>query len=347
MAYLSSAEHLAHPQSEERRGQVGWIIVIVLFLLALVLFLAFPLETISVQPWVTAWQAQLRLALIQLGPFVLVALLGAVVGFSEIVATFANYPREALRTRWAQFLVLVNLTAAALAFWIARTYAPSADLVMTIIGVGLGFQALIRTRFIIAKEFSGKGSSDISLNLGWLYDQFQNLCKNQIDLELMKGRRTAVTRLLERFPKIGDLKDIAAYTIVSRATLTTDEEKARLAELDTLFNPNAPANFAKTSMALMILENGGQAYVDLLLSESTPTPSKPTPESIAKQLVEKYTLSDLVALATRLLTSENEQNWIKDAAKTAQGAPEASQKGTIALFLIQRAGTETVLREII
>src|SRR5690606_13607258 len=106
------------------------------------------------------------------------------------------------------------------------------------------------------------------LNLGWLYDQFQNLARTQIDLELMNKRRTAVTRLLEYYPSLAELYDIAWYTITARATLTREQEEQRKADLDKLFDPKAPENFAKSSIALMILENGGQAYVELLLTQA-------------------------------------------------------------------------------
>ncbi len=344
---LDSSASVSRPQRESPRGLDGWTVWLVLLLLALAVFLALPFDRLGVASWVLTFQAHLHTALYAAGPFGVVALLGAIVGLAEIAATFPSYPREALGTRWAQNLVLVNALAAAFAFWIVRTYAPSADLILTVVGVGIGFQAIIRTRFTIAKQIGGAGGSDISLNMGWLYDQFQNLCKTQIDMELMRGRRTAVTRLLERFPTLAQLYDIAQYTIVSRATLAPEEEKVRLQELDTLFNPKAPANFARTSMALMILEQGGQAYVDLLLSQPEPAaPPTVSPETIVKRLVEKYTLPELVALATRLLPAPAEQAWVQDAAKPAAGVTEASQKATIAHFLIARLGTDAVLREI-
>lgn len=82
-----------------------------------------------------------------MAPYVIVALIGAIVVLAEIASTFPNYPREALRTYWGKLLMLVNTLAAALAFWIAWTYAPDAHLPLLVLGVGIGFQALIRTRF--------------------------------------------------------------------------------------------------------------------------------------------------------------------------------------------------------
>jgi hypothetical protein len=335
------------PANNSPRGLSGWTILIVLLLAALVIFLLFPFESVAVAAWVPALQAQLRALLNQGAPTLIVAFLGAVVGLAEISATFPNYPREALRTRWAQILVLVNVLAAVAALWLVRTYAPTMDVIVTILGVGVGFQAIIRTRFVLAKQIGGNGGSDISLNLGWLYDQFQNLCKTQMDMELMRGRRTAVTELVNRFGTLRELYRVAQYTIIARATLSPDEEKARLAELDKLFDPKAPDDFARASMALMILENGGQAYVDLLLSEAERgAPRVVTPESAAKQLAEKFVLADLVALATRLLASDDEKKWVENTAKPATGVAEAGQKAAIAHLLVQRAGVEVIMREV-
>ncbi len=335
----------ARSENNSRRGLSGWTILIVLLFSALVVFLVFPFDSVAVAAWLPALQAQLRVLLNQGAPTLIVAFLGAVVGLAEISATFPNYPREALSTRWAQILVLVNVLAAVAAFWLVRTYAPTTDIIVTILSVGVGFQAIIRTRFVLAKQIGGTGGGDISLNLGWLYDQFQNLCKTQIDMELMRGRRTAVTELVNRFATLRELYRVAQYTIIARATLSPDEEKARLAELDKLFDPKAPDDFARASMALMILENGGQAYVDLLLSEAERgTPKAITPESAAKQLAEKFSLDELVALATRLLTLEDEKKWVENTAKSA-GAAEAGKKAAIAHLLVQRVGVEAIMRE--
>jgi hypothetical protein len=338
----------ALPPPDKAQGGPGvWAVLAVLVILALVVFLALPLEQMSVQPWLPQFQAQLLAAFAQAGPYAVVILLGAIVGLAEITSTFPNYPREALRTNWARFLIVMNAAAAGLALGIVRAYTPVADQLLTVLAVGLGFQALIRTKFTFAKQIGGAGSGDVSLNLGWLYEQFQNLCKTQIDLELMRGRRTAVSRMIERYPSLAELHDIATYTILARATLTVEEEQARLAELDRLIDPKAPANFARTSMALLVLENGGQAYVDLLLSQPmAKAPGEVTPESVARRLIEKYTLKELIDFGLSLQASEEVHNWVKQAAEPAPDVNEANQKAAIAYFLVQHVGAEAVLKEL-
>jgi hypothetical protein len=282
----------------------------------------------------------------QVAPYyAIVILLGVIVGLAKISSTFPNYPREALRTRWAKLLILINTLAATLAFWLARTYAPTADLALLAVGVGIGFQALIRTRFTLAKQIGGSGN-DIELNLGWLYDQFQHLCKTQIDLELMQGRRTVVDQLLQRYSSLVELHRIAAYTVTARTTFSQDEQKGRLEAVDKLLDPKVPAELASASMALRILENGGRAYVELLLHRpAANAPSSVTPETLVRQIVDKYSLPELVALTKSLTNLPELLDWVEQAAQPTPDAPETSQKIAIAQRLMKEVGVEAVRQE--
>ncbi len=288
-----------------RRSPGIWAGLVVLLLMAVAVFLTLPLANLAVQPWLAQWQRDLQNAFTQAGPLISVALLGAVVGLAEISSTFPNYPREALRTRWARILVLVNAVAAAAAYLIVSLYAVDASPILLVLGVGIGFQAIIRTRFTIAKQIGGSGEGDVSLNLGWLYDQFQNLCKTQIDLELMNDRQSAMNRLLLRF-SMGELYNIGRYTILARATLSPEEEKAKQTELDKLMAQNVPEDFAKASMALLILETGGQAYVDFLLSrtesEAPKAPAITDAITTITKLAQRYaSLPDLYQITRHIL----------------------------------------------
>jgi len=278
-----------------------------------------------------------------------VALLSTVVAIAELASTFPTYPREALRTRWARVLILVNMGAAFLALLIARVTMPATNPVLLVIGVGIGFQAIIRTRFVLARAMGSPegGEDEVSLNLGWIYEQFQHLCRTQIDLELMKNRRTAVTQLLHHYPTIAELYDIAYYTIIARATLTLDEERMRVEQLQTLIDPKAPEQFARNSMALTILENGGPAYVEMLLSQamvSTPeaAPRRASQEEIVWQLINNYSLDGLVSLTNILTDDAKVRDWVSQAAKANQDTVEANQKAAIAYFLVQQVGLTQV-----
>ena len=323
--------------------------IILLLLLALSFFLLFPINALAAPAWLVIMQTQWRQFVTLLTPYGVVGLMGGIVALAELASTFQTYPREALRTRWAQILVLVNMSAAILALIIAQATMPETDMILLIIGVGVGFQAIIRTRFILAKQIGGDGDGEVSVNVGWLYDQFQNLCRNQIDLELMNKRRTAVTLLLSNYPALAELYDIAWYTVIARATLSPEEEKAKLDKLQTLLDPKAPEQFARTSIALMILENGGQGYVDLLLSQSQTddmttslATAVPNPEHLVRQLVGNYTLDGLVELCNQLSGPQEVTDWVNEAAKPDPNTNEANQKAAIAHFMVQQLGVEMI-----
>ncbi|MCP5097531.1 MAG: hypothetical protein GY943_18450 [Chloroflexi bacterium] len=326
--------------------------IIGLLFAILFLFLLFPTNNASFPSWVPDLQTRIWTIFEFLAPYIVVGLLGGGVGLAELSATFQTYPREALRTRWAWILILVNLLTAVLALMIVQATMPAVNLVLQVIGVGIGFQAIIRTKFVLARPMSGSGdgeAGEVSVNLGWLYDQFQNLCRTQIDLELMNNRRTAVTRMIKYYPTLAELYDIAWYTIIARATLSEDEEKKRLEKLEKLIDPKAPENFAKTSIALMILENGGQAYVELLLNQAGTeaeieaiTPAKQSAEKMVRYMVDHYSLEQLVHMSKDLTENPEILRWINEASRPAPETSEANQKAAIAHFMVQQIGSERI-----
>lgn len=328
------------------------------------LFLAVPLDNTGLHPFVITVQGQLRQALLLLSPFLMVGALGAAVGLAELTSTFTDYPREAIASQWGQILVWLNSSMAVLAYLVARIYAPAdTNPIMIILGVGVGFPALIRTKFTIAKQIGGSGSDDLSVNFGWLYDQFQNLCKKQIDVDLMSYRRLQVDKLLARYNTVQELYQTALYTVKARATLTPVEERERLEDLQQTIDPKVPPELARMNLGLFILEVGGLAYVDLLVRARTaPEPemneaagtatadiaqAEPaadnSPDAVAKRLIE-LPLTELVDLGLALCRTEDDHLWIKQASAPAPGLSELRQKAPIAYYIISRVGAEAAAR---
>ena len=144
-----------------RRFNLGLAFGIVL-LGALALFLALPLEGTRLHPLVIDFQSRLLDAIYLLAPFALVGALGAGVGLAELTSAFNEYPREAVASRWGQYLVGLNALAAVGAYLVARLYAPEGvDQMVLILGVGIGFPTLIRTKFTLARQFGGRLRGDI------------------------------------------------------------------------------------------------------------------------------------------------------------------------------------------
>lgn len=328
-------------------------------LLLLVILLSFVIIVLLVWPvgpaaptWMGPFQGDLRHFTAVLAPFLVIGFVGGLIGVAELVSTFKTYPREALLTRWAWVLIFANVMAAIAALLILRATAPSMSFLMEFLIVAFGFQGIIRTRFVLAKQVGSDKDGEVAINLGWLYDQFSNLARRQIDLELMNNRRTAVTRLLHYYPTLRELYDIALYTITARETLTAEEEQQKLDELEKLIDPKAPEHFAKTSIALMILENGGQSYVNLLLDQAMNQPdtavaAAPLParqDALIRRLVDGYDLEGLVALTNQLTDDEAVQEYVQLAAQPNPATSQAEQKATIAHFLIQQIGADAINR---
>jgi hypothetical protein len=348
MAATPPEEIMFGRRTQFTRGMKMTVAFLIIFLLIIATIIVFPV-TETTPDWVLPLQENVYGLAARFAPYVLVGLLGATVAMAELVSTFQTYPREALRTRWAWILIGVNVVAAIIALVVVRVTMTEMNPSLQILSVGVGFQAIIRTRFVLAKRIGDDGQEgEVALNLGWLYDQFQNLARTQIDLELMNNRRTAVTRLLDYYPSMAELYDIAWYTITSRATLTREQEEQRKADLEKLLDPKAPENFARSSMALAILENGGQAYVELLLTQAMRGLSpeamalgKPsTADKLLWELIDNYSLPEMVTLAEQLCNSEKAITYVREAAQPDPEANTANQKATIAHFLLQQIGME-------
>ena len=329
-------------QDLRRRFNVGiaaWVVVAA----AALIFLATPLTGTGAPDAVVAVQTQLRAALVSLAPYLVVGGLGAGVGLAELSKTFSDYPREAIAARWGQYLIWLNAIAAMFAYFVARIYAPpETNSVLLILTVGLGFPALIRTKFTYAKELDGEGSADSSVNIGWLYEQFQYLCKKQIDLELMSYRRMQVDRLMGRFVTVQELYQTAVYTLNARATLTPEEEAAKLDDLQKAIDPKLPADLARLNLGLLILELGGVSYVDLLTRAKAMGAALAGGEEVSVDAVVKelraLPLADLQTLALGALTAPEDQARVKSLCEPTPGIPEVTQRASVARLLVDRVG---------
>jgi hypothetical protein len=294
-------------------------------------------------------------------PCSVVALLGVVVGLAELASTFSDYPMDAVVSAWGLGLIALNGAMAAVVFAVARVYAPDVGLFPLVLGVGIGFQALIRTKFTLAKQFSGGDGSDLSLNLGWLYEQFQSLCKTQIDQALMRRRQPMVQKLVDSFPDKMALFNIAYYTTVARRTLAPDEEARQIDELTKrLTDPSLPSEVTLLMLALHILETGGEEHARALVEaasrraapeaaiakapEMAAAVEAPDRETVTKDLAQRLGLGALKALALEVVgqkaAGDVRDDWRKYIKGTA-GDTEASElvrRTSLARFIVDKAG---------
>ncbi|MBS3785100.1 MAG: hypothetical protein KGY78_11720, partial [Anaerolineae bacterium] len=282
-------------------------------------------------------------------PYLAVILLGVVVGLAELASTFADYPTDAIVSAWGLGLIVLNGAMAAIVLAVVRLYANATNLFLLVLAVGVGFQALIRTEFTLAKQFSGEGGGDLSLNLGWLYDQFQALCKTQIDQSLMRRRQPIVRELVEAFPSKLALFNMAYYTLVARRTLAPEEEARQVTQLTKrLEDSSLPDDVVRRMLALHILETGGDEHARALIEAAAAEPRRatvarvPDREDITRELAERLDLQSLKGMALgvveREAAGEMRDTWRSYVEGTAgdEASAEAVRRTTLARFIVDK-----------
>jgi len=291
-------------------------------------------------------------------PYIVVALLGMAVGLAELASTFPNYPLEAITSGWGLGLIGLNGVVAALVLAIVRYYAPQTDLFLLVLAVGVGFQAIIRTRFVLAKQFGGGGEErDLSLNLGWLYEQFQGICRTQIDLALMRERESVIEPLVARFPSEKTLYNLALYTVMARGTFSREEEQAKIRELnEAMSNTSLPPEVVQKAMALAILEIGGQGFARMLCGlppeKKLPPPARlPEKDELVTRLMRAWDLSRLADLAHQAvdLAPDGDREALKkfvDETVGDKGRTEQAIKTFLARFIVEKGGIAFALENL-
>lgn len=314
----------------------------------LIVFAALPLQEMGL-PQLLKMQAGLNAIVEFLIPYLAVGGLGAAVGVAEISSTFSDYPREALVTRWSQYLLWLNTLTAMLAYLLARIYAPAEiEPIALIVGAGVGFPAIIRTKFTLARNFGGEGGGDVSVNIGWIYDQITTVCKKQIDLELMAYRRLKVDQLIQRYTTVQELFDTALYTLKARDTLTEAEQTAKRTELERIISEKLPPELTRLNLGLYILEVGGVAYVDSMTQARATHAAQAaraggheplTADTVIRELRD-LPLATLTQKALAARPTPDEQAKINQLAAPVSGLPEVTQRASIARYLVDNMGVD-------
>lgn len=133
--------------------------------------------------------------LTDLGPYLLVVALSLLWALAEVLQTFRSDIRRALRSGWSALLISVNIFFALSIFALVRHLTPSSvNPYLLALGVGAGWQALLRTRVNLLQPLTPEAGEAISLSISDLYGRFQGFCREQIDRSLLSGR----IRLLEQ-----------------------------------------------------------------------------------------------------------------------------------------------------
>jgi hypothetical protein len=196
-------------------------------------------------------------------PYIIVVILGGVVGIAEVIATFSQTPRDAFRTYWAWILVAVNMGAAAGVLAISQIYAKNAHPVLLAVAIGIGLPTLIRTKFTVAKQFMG--GEELSINVGWLYDQLLGWFKTEIDIAVVNDRQKIIGRLLQKIPEVDKLKDVAHTVLQGRSLFTAVEVQKREDYINGIATSTIPDAAKRVALARFIWDMGGREYIENLI----------------------------------------------------------------------------------
>ena len=124
-----------------------------------------------------------------LGPYGFVTALAFAWAMAEIVQTFSSDVRRALKSGWAWLFILLNVVFSLLVFAFARLVVPASTSVWPLaLGVGVGWQTLLRTSVNLLQPLSVEGGQTVSVSLADLYGRFQRFCRDQIDRTLVEER---------------------------------------------------------------------------------------------------------------------------------------------------------------
>lgn len=196
-----------------------------------------------------------------LGPYVLVAGLALSWAVAEIVQTFSSDVRRALKSGWTWLFVFLNVTFAVFVFLFARLALPTSISVWPLaLGVGLGWQTLLRTSINLLQPLGMEGGRTVSISLADMYARFQGFCRSQIDRTLVEERM----RLLQSAQDLPLEKLEQEVRLYAYASLIHEPERVeqyilRLRERD--------PNQRSLMLASYLLREGGYDFLKTRLKE--------------------------------------------------------------------------------
>jgi len=207
--------------------------------------------------------------------YVVTAFLSIIWAASEIISVFHVTPLRALRTWGALFLMIVNALFACLALAAVLQVAPNSANLFTAIIVGLGWQALVRSKINLYKPLPGEpGSKGLSLPVDEIYERLQTFARRSIDQSLARER----IRLLEQaqaLPVETLMREVRllSYGLTEMDPATVNEWLARMQE-----RPMTDEE-RKMLLASKLIDAGGAVMLKQLVAKYRAEPEAATTEA--------------------------------------------------------------------
>jgi hypothetical protein len=135
----------------------------------------------------------------ELADYLVAALLGAVVGGTELISRYRDAPESALVSRPAALYVFLNVAASALALWLVRVYGwtfgatGSSQRWTQVFVAGIGAMALFRTSLFTVRA----GDREIGVGPGSFLQILRDATDREVDRKRAQARGAAVARLMQ------------------------------------------------------------------------------------------------------------------------------------------------------
>ena len=285
--------------------------------------------------------------------YIVVSFIGLIVGFLEIVSTFESKATLVLSQKkagaWAWGLIIfngcMNLLIFAILMYLTDGWSPiSLSLI-----VGFGLPILIRIKLTVIK--TPNSTNELILNLGWIYERIQKLCKAQIDnAMLVSGQQ--LKKILARIqgfdtasptqPKGRKQLYNFVYVIIQSSETLSPQKKEEKLKLADEFYKLTNEQIAQMKLSLLLLEVGGVQLVERL--EQIPESEILSEKLIGRMIREllqntlKEIAEEVAAAADTEETKTKLRQYIEDV--MADSASDTLKTAVLANFIVYEGGQE-------
>ena len=219
------------------------------------------------------------LDLSELGPYLAVFSIGALIGIGEIFLTFKNYEIQAILTPWALILVLGNAIASLIVFFVVKLSSPETNVWILSIVVGLGFPSILRSPIVLAKPLGDNIQEDVRLDLSKKYVKFQKYCEDKIDQKLLSFRDKDRDELCHTFT-LQELIQKIHESIDLRDSFSAEKKNSIIKEIDEIICSKKSENVKKKKIAYKLITYIGRGHKKYLTNKEKGSKNNSTDENL-------------------------------------------------------------------
>lgn len=205
------------------------------------------------------------LATIHAELYLIAGLMAVIWAASEVVVAYPERPAQALWTRGAALLMLANALFACLVLAAALGLIPGSDSFWMALGVGLSWQAVLRSGInmqIPVSATAGEESEGVGVPLNELYSRLQGFCVGQIERQLLGNRVSLMEQSIEQL-------ETADLTHIARLVTAISEDPNQAEQYIQKIESKADLSEERREimLILLILNNGGRGVLRQRLRE--------------------------------------------------------------------------------